>query len=297
MFTEYLENTQWQRLMPGVDTCIFELPQDNVEIPAHLRAGVVEVVFCTEGLMGIRQEDGQEHKLGAREILLLSNCESITSAVATAALHGLCISVDTSKAGESFATLCQALGNMPFSMRQVGEVMRASDGFRVIPVTPWSRSVFYTLKSISQSAWGHYSVLKTFELLYLICTQKGGMDSQSDGAENGSYLTGIAENMRTYMEEHLDEKLTILDLSRKFHLSRTACKSCFRSCFGQPIHSWILDRRMEQATDMLEHTNMPVLQIAQSVGYSGVSQFNAAFKQRYGKTPREYRKMSVSGCI
>ena len=174
--------------------------------------------------------------------------------------------------------------------------MRSTGGFRILAVTPWSRSAFYTLKSIPQASWGHYCVLKTFELLYLMCTQNSSVEGREEDPETGSYLSGIAENMRVYMEEHLDEKLTILDLSRRFHLSRTACKSCFRSCFGQPIHSWILDRRMEQATDLLEHTNMPVLQIAQSVGYSGVSQFNAAFKQRYGKTPREYRKMSISEC-
>ena len=295
MFTEFLEKEQWQLLMPGVHTCIFDSIPEGSQIPTQLKPGHVEVVFCTEGSMNLKRHDYTEVKLSSREILLLSNGGNLCQVLITLPVKGICISVNTAEAGESFLTLCHALGDIPFSMRSVGEIMQTNGGFKVLPVTPWSRSAFYTLKAIPHSSWGHYCVLKTFELLYLMCTQDSGMDAQSENADSGSYLTGIAENMRAYMEEHLDEKLTILDLSRRFHLSRTACKSCFRSCYGQPIHSWILDRRMEQATDLLEHTNMPVLQIAQSVGYSGVSQFNAAFKQRYGKTPREYRKMSVSG--
>ena len=295
MFTELFTKEQWQDLMPGVQTCIFTEGRENTEVPIVLEKGTVEVVFCTEGSLTLTQQDA-EQKLSAREILLMCSSDSLNSAVITAPFRGLCIRVDTAAAGESFLSLCHSFGDLPLSMHRVGEIMAAAGGLRVMPVTPWSRSAFYTMKSIPQSAWGHYCVLKTFELLYLMCTQDGAAEPQGDTAGSSSYLNGIAENMRSYMESHLDEKLTILDLSRKFHLSRTACKSCFRACFGQPIHSWILDRRMEQATDLLEHTNMPVLQIAQSVGYSGVSQFNAAFKQRYGKTPREYRKMSVSGC-
>jgi len=37
---------------------------------------------------------------------------------------------------------------------------------------------------------------------------------------------------------------------------------------------------------------MPIQQIAQAVGYEGMSQFNAAFKREYGMTPGQYRKMS-----
>lgn len=294
MFTEYFDHEHRQPLMPGVDIKIFDGAQQTGDVPLCMDPGHVEAIFCTEGAAVFKRTNGVETKLGPREILLLSDCGGLESACISSAMHGICIHVDTANAGESFMSLCRDLGNLPLSTRKVGEIMRSSGGVRVLPVTPWSRSVFYTLKAIPQSAWGHYSTLKLFELMYLMCTQNMGSDAQAEQTDSNSYLAGIAESMRAYMEEHLDEKLTILDLSRRFHLSRTACKSCFRACFGQPIHSWILDRRMEQATDLLEHTNMPVLQIAQSVGYSGVSQFNAAFKQRYGKTPREYRKMSVS---
>ena len=178
------------------------------------------------------------------------------------------------------------------SMKLVGEHLHAAGGFRAVPVTPWTRAVFYALRRLPQEDQSRYCVLKTFELLYLICTQ----EREEPGVQRGGSgsAVNVANNMKTYMEAHLDEKLTITELSHRFHLSRTACKSAFRSCFDQPIHAWLLDRRMERAAELLEKTKMPILQVAQSVGYTGVSQFNVAFRQRYGKSPREYRKMSVS---
>ena len=47
--------------------------------------------------------------------------------------------------------------------------------------------------------------------------------------------------------------------------------------------------------ELLEATSMTALQVAQAVGYDGVSQFNPAFRRQYGCTPTQYRKMSKSG--
>lgn len=44
-------------------------------------------------------------------------------------------------------------------------------------------------------------------------------------------------------------------------------------------------------------TRMPIQQIAQAVGYEGMSQFNAAFKRAYGMTPGQYRKISETATL
>ena len=292
MFAETLKKEAWHTVMPGVSACI---PVDSAaagQLPLTLEFAHAEVFFCTGGSMTIHKVGGTQVMVGPREMLLISDSSHIQSAVVTEPLEGIFLSVDQLQAGDSLRELCHIFGDMSLSMKQVGEHMNALGGVRSVPVSPWSRAVFYALKRLPRAEQGHYCTLKTFELLYLICSQEkeGAICEQ----EVGGSLMSIATGMKTYMEEHMDEKLTITDLSHKFHLSRTACKSAFRSCFGQPIHSWLLDRRMEKAAELLEKTKMPILQVAQSVGYTGVSQFNVAFRQRYGKSPREYRKMSVS---
>lgn len=297
MFTEYWSAEVWQTIMPGVRVCTIG-PQPCREhlskaLPIQLSSSCVEVLFCLGGSLSLRRKTGGTARLSAQEILILSHCENLDRVEIQAMPEGFCLSVDCVDARDSFDALCRSYGEMDLSMQQIGILLDRCGGFQVIPATPWSRTTFSVLNSLPEADRGRYCVMKCFELLYLLCVHA----PETEGVQEVrlGYLAGIAAQMKTYLEEHLDEKVTINDLSRQFHLSPTACKSCFRACFGQPIHAWLLDRRMEHAAELLKHTRLPILQVAQAIGYSGVSQFNVIFRQRYGQSPSAYRKMSVSG--
>ena len=92
------------------------------------------------------------------------------------------------------------------------------------------------------------------------------------------------------MEEHLDEPLTISALSRRACLSATAFKSGFRRLYSLPVHTWLRQRRMEKAAELLRGSSLSVLEVAMAVGYGSASQFTAAFRLQYGVTPAAYRK-------
>ena len=94
------------------------------------------------------------------------------------------------------------------------------------------------------------------------------------------------------MEEHLDEPLSIPQLSRRAFLSPTAFKAAFRQRYGLAVHAWLRQRRMERAAQLLRGSSLTVLEVAQSVGYSSGSQFTTAFRERYGTSPGKFRKMS-----
>ena len=108
------------------------------------------------------------------------------------------------------------------------------------------------------------------------------------GLEQG--VARALADTRRYMEEHLDEPLTISTLSRRSCLSATAFKAGFRRLYGLPVHTWLRQRRMERAAELLRSSSLSVLGVAQSVGYGSASQFTAAFRQQYGMPPAQYRK-------
>ena len=292
MLAEYLKHDAGQTIMPGISVCNYTQDMEMGSVPVVMEYAHAEVFFCVSGSLMIHINNGTSLRVDPREILLLSDCSRIRDVEVAAPLEGMFLSIHQLQASECFRDISHYFGNLPLSMKRVAEFVNSSGGFRVIPGTLWSRSAFYALKHLPREDQASYTVMKTYELLYLLGNQSTDA-ANSQQERNGNMMT-VAAGMKRYMEEHMDEKLTITELSHQFHLSRTVCKSCFRSCYGQPIHSWLLDRRMEHAAELLEHTKMPILQVAQSVGYTGVSQFNVAFRQRYGKSPREYRKMSVS---
>ncbi|MCD7754794.1 MAG: metalloregulator ArsR/SmtB family transcription factor [Firmicutes bacterium] len=93
-----------------------------------------------------------------------------------------------------------------------------------------------------------------------------------------------------YLLTHMDERVTIEELSRQYHINPTTLKAAFKSVYGTSIAAHIKQHRMEQAAKLLCETDRSIAQIAQAVGYDTQSKFSAAFKAYYGVLPRDFRK-------
>lgn len=288
MFREYFEDLEWKTLMPGIRCCFVTPGGDQVRpIPLHLYPDQAEIFFCIHGELTLRRRSGQVDQLGGQGILLLSDCSHLASVEVGVPLEGICLAVDCQEAENGFSQRCQSYGDLPMTLAQVRDMMRARGGLYTIFPQIWTRSAFHALECLPPERRGNYCVMKCFELLYLLCMCQGPITDPARQKE--TRLAETAEAIQAYLTAHLNEKLTISELSRRFHLSPTACKNCFRACFGQSIHHWLLTKRLEVASELLTHSTLSILQIAQAVGYEGNSQFNAAFKKKYGMSPRDYR--------
>ena len=113
-------------------------------------------------------------------------------------------------------------------------------------------------------------MLKTVELLYLLCSRNNRLLPAAGPPEGDGMLRTIA-GVRAYMEAHLGDKMTIAGLSRRFCLSQTALKTGFRHAYGMPLHRWLLTQRMRRAGELLRAPagRRDMLRIAQAVGYDG----------------------------
>lgn len=68
------------------------------------------------------------------------------------------------------------------------------------------------------------------------------------------------------------------------HLSRLVC-----ACLGHSLHDHITALRVSAAKQLLESSEMPIGEIAQSLGYADPSYFSHAFRRATGVSPRVYR--------
>lgn len=295
MFRAFFAGADWQQVMPGVDFC--RLHQETLScttpLPAQLALRTAEIFFCLQGHLSLQYRNGQHGHLEPENILLLSSCDHLHHAEITAPLDGFCLHIDETTAKSSFLNLCQAYGNLPLTMKQVEQMMQARDGICLISAQSWCHSTFRFLQNLTPENRPKYCIMKCFELLYLLSTGQTDAISPTQKQESSRWVQ-TAEEMQRYLLEHLSEKLTIQDLSYEFHLSATACKTCFRTCCGQSIHQWLANQRLERAAELLRHSSLSVIQIAQAVGYTGCSQFNAAFKKKFCQTPSQYRNSVCS---
>ena len=291
MLAEFLaDRGEWTQVMPGARACLFSLREGTFSLPLCLEPLHFEALFCLAGSVTLTRRDGSVLTADARRVLLLTDLSGLSDARADAPLAGVLVAVDARNARKSLEMICGLLGNLSLDTGQVRRWMAGQNGCAVEGPTDWSRAAFANLDRLPRGERARWCVWKSVELLYLLCTpveQPAGV--RLEPALDPELVRAL-EKTRRYMEEHLDEALTIRVLSRYACLSATAFKEGFRCLYGLPAHAWLRQRRMERAAQLLRGSSLSVLGVAQSVGYGSASQFTAAFRRQYRMTPAAYRK-------
>lgn len=103
----------------------------------------------------------------------------------------------------------------------------------------------------------------------------------------------LLDQVLTYVERHLSEKITLADIARHFFISESTITQTFRKKMGVSFYRCVTQRRLIAAKGLIEKA-IPLESVAEQVGFSDYSSFFRAFKQEYGISPRQYRKMQNS---
>ncbi len=95
------------------------------------------------------------------------------------------------------------------------------------------------------------------------------------------------EELIIYINKHLESELSITILSEKLFISKHYLMHRFKEETGFTIHSYITQKRLLLAADMLRE-KVPATEVALRCGFKDYSTFQRAFKKMYNKTPRDY---------
>ncbi|QYM63853.1 MULTISPECIES: AraC family transcriptional regulator [unclassified Microbacterium] len=96
-----------------------------------------------------------------------------------------------------------------------------------------------------------------------------------------------------YIFANLDSEPRLSVAARIANMSESAFSRYFKNASGQTFSGMVKRLRLTQACRLLVHTDATVAQIAQSVGYSNLSNFNRRFRDEYDMTPSDYRRTRV----
>jgi AraC-like DNA-binding protein len=91
------------------------------------------------------------------------------------------------------------------------------------------------------------------------------------------------------IHEQPDQPWSLRDLGHRVGLGRSAFSARFTKLVGQPMHRYLIARRMAEAAFLLETSDEGIGRIANRVGYETAAAFSKLFHQHHGLSPGRYR--------
>lgn len=99
-------------------------------------------------------------------------------------------------------------------------------------------------------------------------------------------ITGITR----YLQNHLEEDISLSLLADEFHLNAQYISQLFKSEIGVGFLTYLTNIRMENARKLLVSTSLSIGEISSRCGYADYRVFTKAFKKNEGITPSQYRR-------
>lgn len=106
-----------------------------------------------------------------------------------------------------------------------------------------------------------------------------------------SKLMYLLLDIAQYIETHHNEKLSLKRMGHEFHMSPKYFSIYFQKHFNRNFSDHLTTIRIEHARKLLTETDSDMELIAHQVGFSGNSYFIRVFRECFGMTPGQYRRL------
>ena len=128
---------------------------------------------------------------------------------------------------------------------------------------------------------------KILELLALYFSERKP-DTENCPFLNDEDLVRKIKNAKEHLLAHEDRPPTLKELARLSGLNEYQLKAGFKEIYGNTVYGYLLDHKMDHARMLLDSRKYQVAQVAYQIGYTNPSHFIAAFKKKFGVTPKKY---------
>ncbi len=108
--------------------------------------------------------------------------------------------------------------------------------------------------------------------------------------EYANQTISVVEEVKKYIDIHYKEDIRRSTLASLVYLNEDYLSRIFKKKTGVSISTYLIQRRIEVAQDLLVRSNLPINTVSLYVGYSNFSYFTKIFRESTGCSPLEYRR-------
>ncbi len=126
--------------------------------------------------------------------------------------------------------------------------------------------------------------------LLAIFAQHLSMISNQIAVQQQNAEPPLIARAKQYIQEHLEEDLTLGDVARAVNTSTFYFCKMFKKHAGLNFTNYVSRLRIEKAKNLLMNPNLRVSEIAYEIGFQSLTHFNRVFKKLLGRSPTEFRE-------
>ncbi|AGF58643.1 MULTISPECIES: AraC family transcriptional regulator [Clostridium] len=130
-----------------------------------------------------------------------------------------------------------------------------------------------------------YMLELIIQLNNLVLNDKSDLDIE---ITKSNLIDGIVE----YINNHINEEITIDELSKEFYLSKFHLAREFKKYTGTSIHRYCMQKKLIAAKELILNHH-PINVVYKQSGFGDYTNFFRAFKNEYGISPKQFYKLMV----
>lgn len=114
---------------------------------------------------------------------------------------------------------------------------------------------------------------------------------QPDNALHGTTRKRDLQDVKEYLDEHYQEKISLDALAERFYINKFYLTRVFKNQFGISVNNYLLQVRITHAKQLLRFSSLSIEEISHECGMNDANYFSRIFKKIEQMTPGEFRRL------
>jgi AraC-like DNA-binding protein len=141
----------------------------------------------------------------------------------------------------------------------------------------------------TETRWRNLHVTAT--IFHWLAEVQEALRPDPSAAEGNSKMVHHVLAAQEWIQQHLDENVSVADWAAACGLNPDYFSRLFKSHTGMTPKAWLIERRLQLACQRLASPGETIVEVAYHCGFNCPFHFSRTFKRRFGISPASYRRV------